>query len=274
MKNWSRGRLERHQLEEAVPGVEWNQLSPTNPWWRSWRGNDPGDIEVAVLFPTRAEPHWRVGLAWGKQGVFPELRLLFPETAPDANGNRLVAHFPDSQAVLQALARYHRELAESDVDVTRPPRLRTEDPGWAWKTAILLKQAVADPTGLGPDLEKVDARLWADAHDGLFAVGRSAAAAAAGLRWGTPGAWREHTVPCNAVRDQALRRAAAGVTTTELADFLLAHLRVVLLTEEEARKLDGMRTGSGANLRDNMPDGWQWGGDPFARLRFAGVVLE
>ena len=268
------GRISRQEVEAAVPGLEWDQPKPSDRWWRAWRFNDRHDIEIAVLFPTAKVSCWRVGLGWGKQAAFPEIQRLFPEMKEDPNGKRVECSFPDREAALKAAARYREGLEASDISVAKPTRYKTEDAGWAVKTARLIVAAVQDPDGLGPDLEKVAGRLWIDGHDDLFYAGRSLEAARRGLKLGDPGTRREHTIQCNLVRDEAVRLAQEGISISDLADFLLASIRVVLITEEEAQRMDSMRTPSGMNLRDNMPDGWKWGDDVFARLRYASIPRE
>lgn len=262
-------QVTKELLEAATPGLEWERFEDV--WHRTWVKG----VHLDIRLPHRGTDwRWQLGLGYGRlEELLPELEALFPGELTVV-GKRACARYSLLPDALAALGRWHAALEASEISAERPARLVTEDRGWAWKTAIFLKQAVSDPTGMGPDLEKISGRLDVDAHDELVVCGRSRAAAELGLRWGDEGVWREHTVPCNAVRDQAVRLAQAGTSTAELADFLLTHLRVVLVTAEEAGRMDSMRTPSGINLRDNMPDGWQWGGDRFARLRAANIELE
>jgi hypothetical protein len=59
-----------------------------------------------------------------------------------------------------------------------------------------------------------------------------------------------------------------GKTLSEMAQFLKTHLAIVLVTKQEAEKMDielGMRT--------SMPDGWNWGDSVFSRLEVAGIEV-
>lgn len=79
--------------------------------------------------------------------------------------------------------------------------------------------------------------------------------------------WREHVVPCAVIRDQCFLLLDQGKSTQEVADFIEAHLKIVMITREQRQRLDfelGHKT--------SMPEGWL-PGDIMARLRAAGVEL-
>ena len=46
----------------------------------------------------------------------------------------------------------------------------------------------------------------------------------------------------------------------------------MIITKEEAAVLDGKVTDSRENLRTDMPEGWEWGQDPLARLKHVGIT--
>ena len=84
---------------------------------------------------------------------------------------------------------------------------------------------------------------------------------------------REHVIPCAMILGEAQTLAKAGASVCELADFLKAHLSIVLITYEERENLD-----QNFKLKVSMPQVWHdeggWrGGDKFSRLRAAGIAL-
>jgi hypothetical protein len=80
--------------------------------------------------------------------------------------------------------------------------------------------------------------------------------------------YREHIVPCIMIHNQLIDMCLNGKTLSEMAQFLKTHLAIVLVTKQEAEKMDielGMRT--------SMPDGWNWGDSVFSRLEVAGIEV-
>lgn len=153
-----------------------------------------------------------------------------------------------------------------DVSIARAgARARTPVAGWMEmrvKTIFSIFE--------GGDIELLDSsyrNLLGDERDDIFCLGWSVAAAAApegaDLR-------REHVVPLAHIMkngEGGLKdRMRRGDTRAEVADFLMAHLGVVMITAEEQRRVDGL-------WADRMPDEWTWGGGRFARLIDAGITL-
>ena len=141
---------------------------------------------------------------------------------------------------------------------------RTEEDGWFLKKA---EQIIHARDTRNPDAATRDA-LFIDSGPGndLQIVERSAECRRLGLWWGDTGTWREHLIPVNRVLSEARRMAAEGRKRAHIAQFLKENLVVVIITNEEAKRLDGM-----PGLRDDMPEGWTWGGDKFARLEAAEI---
>jgi hypothetical protein len=80
--------------------------------------------------------------------------------------------------------------------------------------------------------------------------------------------YREHIVPCIMIHNQLIDMCLNGKTLCEMAQFLKTHLAIVLVTKQEAEKMDielGMRT--------SMPDGWKWGDSVFSRLEAAEIEV-
>lgn len=104
--------------------------------------------------------------------------------------------------------------------------------------------------------------LCADAVDHLITVGSSRAR--------TPeNSYREHVVPCVMIHNRAVEMTVSGAGTVEVAAMLAANMMIVQISNEEARLLDET-----LGLRTSMPNGWEWGQDPLARLRAAGIDLS
>jgi len=83
------------------------------------------------------------------------------------------------------------------------------------------------------------------------------------------GTYREHIVPCSLIRNQAIEMYDNQASTIEVANMIEKHLRIVLISHEEAGHID-----KDLGLKEIMPDGWKFGeGDPLARLHAGGVVL-
>lgn len=96
--------------------------------------------------------------------------------------------------------------------------------------------------------------------DELVVVGRS-------RNYRAPGR-REHVVPRLVVTERCHEMIHAGRSDDEIAAFIASHLRIVLLTQEESRRLD---LKAEINLRQAMPSDWTFGGDLFRRLQEARI---
>jgi len=80
--------------------------------------------------------------------------------------------------------------------------------------------------------------------------------------------YREHIVPCIMIHNQLISMYQNGNSLADMAQFLKTHLAIVLITKEEAEKLD-VELG----LRTSMPQNWKWGDSVFARLTEAKIEV-
>lgn len=96
--------------------------------------------------------------------------------------------------------------------------------------------------------------------DSLTVVGRSKAFTVPGRR--------EHVIPRLVITERCHQMIRSRCSDAEVATFIADHLRIVLITNEESRRLD---LKSAANLRQSMPEDWTFGGDLFRRLSDAGI---
>lgn len=82
-------------------------------------------------------------------------------------------------------------------------------------------------------------------------------------------AYREHVVPLKVIRDHCLTLFAKGMSDDEVAEFVEAHLKIALMTVQEAQRLN-----RDLGLRTTMPVGWVVGDDVMARLVAARIRLK
>lgn len=96
--------------------------------------------------------------------------------------------------------------------------------------------------------------------DEFTVVGRSRAFSGRGRR--------EHVIPrlvvIKAVHDMLER----GATDGQIAEFIRAHVKIVMISDEECLKLDRKNQ---LGLRQRMPMGWAFGDDIYARLSVAEI---
>lgn len=98
--------------------------------------------------------------------------------------------------------------------------------------------------------------------DELVVVGRSLA-----LSNGGP-VRREHVVPRLFIIEACHAMIENGQSDAEVAAFIRDHIKVVLVTEGEAKKMDGR---ANLNLKQTMPEDWAFGDDLFKRLALAEI---
>jgi len=79
---------------------------------------------------------------------------------------------------------------------------------------------------------------------------------------------REHAVPCKVIRDHCLKMFGQGAQDEEVAQFIKQHLKIVQITKAECERLDQL------GLRFTMPNGWEPGHDPMARIAMAGISIK
>lgn len=82
------------------------------------------------------------------------------------------------------------------------------------------------------------------------------------------GGRREHVIPRLVIVAECHRMLERGASDAELAAFLRDHVKIVLVSEDERRRLDSRDQ---LRLRQCMPDGWAFADDPFARLVAADI---
>lgn len=82
---------------------------------------------------------------------------------------------------------------------------------------------------------------------------------------------REHVIPRLVIIHECHRMLEAGRMDAEIAQFLRDHVRIVLISHEECRRLDRK---DGLGLRQTMPENWVFGDSIFARLDAAEIRWE
>ena len=80
----------------------------------------------------------------------------------------------------------------------------------------------------------------------------------------------EHIIPNSLIFKRLLAMVDEGCSDNEITHFLDSSCKIVVITKEETKLLDG----AGAGLKSSMPDGWTWADDPYARLNHVGIEME
>lgn len=128
----------------------------------------------------------------------------------------------------------------------------------AWRAAIVIRSMWQEKGS--SDTRLVERPII---PDDLTIVGRSKNFTGSGKR--------EHIVPRKIIVDHCHRMLEAedsDATIERMAVFIVEHLKIVWVTDEEADELN--RPG----IKQSMPSDWTIGGDVFARLNKAGLVWE
>lgn len=128
------------------------------------------------------------------------------------------------------------------------------------KIAKRFKYFIEAEDGFG--LENTRALLEGDSIDHLITIGES-------VNRSKENSYREHIVPCIMIYNQAITMTLEKCSVTEIAQMIKNNLAIVLITNEEAEKLDNE-----LDMQTSMPEGWKFGDDVFARLKAANVVLK
>jgi hypothetical protein len=128
------------------------------------------------------------------------------------------------------------------------------------KIAKRFKYFIEAEDGFG--LENTRALLEGDSIDHLITIGES-------VNRTKENSYREHIVPCIMIYNQAITMTLEKCSVTEIAQMIKNNLAIVLITNEEAEKLDNE-----LDMQTSMPEGWKFGDDVFARLKVANVVLK
>lgn len=128
------------------------------------------------------------------------------------------------------------------------------------KIAKRFRFLIDNEDGFG--LENARSLLDSDSIDHLITIGESVSRT-------KENTYREHIVPCILIYNQAVTMTMEKRPVTEIAQMIKNNLAIVLITNEEADKLDNE-----LDMQTNMPEGWQFGDDVFARLKVAGIELK
>lgn len=82
-------------------------------------------------------------------------------------------------------------------------------------------------------------------------------------------AYREHIVPCDLIMRKGIEMFKVNATIEEVANMFANNNFILKISDDEAYKLD-VELG----LRTTMPEGWDFGQDVYARIKFANIQLE
>lgn len=126
----------------------------------------------------------------------------------------------------------------------------------AWRSALLIRGMWQEKGS--SDTRLVDRPLI---PDDLTTVGQSKGCV-------TGSGYREHVVPRKVIIDRChmmLEAEDSDTTLEQMAGFIVEHLKIVRVTEDEAKRLNA------PGIKQSMPTNWVVGGDIFARLKDAGV---
>ena len=130
--------------------------------------------------------------------------------------------------------------------------------GYFYKTAKIIRFAVVNEY---PHLLNRTA-LGFDAVDDLIIIGESTSVT-------EENRYREHIVPCDFIIREAVEMVKENCTDTEIASMIKNNLSIVIISNEEAKKLD-----SELGLKTDMPKDWKIGNDIFARLEAAKITVK
>jgi len=128
------------------------------------------------------------------------------------------------------------------------------------KIAKRFRYFIDNEDGFG--LENARSLLEGDSIDHLITIGES-------ITRTKENSYREHIVPCIMIFNQAVTMTVEKIAVTEVAQMIKNNLAIVLITNEEASKLDNE-----LDMQTSMPDGWQFGDSIFARLTVAQIQLK
>ena len=109
--------------------------------------------------------------------------------------------------------------------------------------------------------------LGFDSVDSLITIGHSQLALSAKASEHR----REHVVPVVMIKRKVHEMAKNHAPPRVISEFLKAHLAILIITNKEADLMDRQLTDSNDSLRTAMPEGWDWGQDPLARVKAVGI---
>jgi len=128
------------------------------------------------------------------------------------------------------------------------------------KIAKRFKYFLEAEDGFG--LENTRSLLEGDSIDHLITIGES-------VKRTKENTYREHIVPCIMIYNEAMTMTMEKRSVTEVAQMIKNNLAIVLITNEEAEKLDNE-----LDMQTSMPENWKFGDDVFARLVTAQIQLK
>lgn len=83
----------------------------------------------------------------------------------------------------------------------------------------------------------------------------------------------DHSIPVS-VLGKEIERSTDLDSFASLQDFLRSNFRRAVITFTEDALLNRPHGSEGKSLKQRMPDGWEFGDDPYARYRAAGIEIE
>lgn len=128
------------------------------------------------------------------------------------------------------------------------------------KIAKRFKYFIESEDGFG--LENTRALLEGDSIDHLITIGES-------VNRTKENTYREHIVPCIMIYNEAITMTMDKRPVAEVAQMIKNNLAIVLITNEEADKLDNE-----LDMQTTMPENWKFGDSVFARLDVAKIQLK
>lgn len=81
--------------------------------------------------------------------------------------------------------------------------------------------------------------------------------------------YREHIVPCVMIHNKVIEMTQANEPITKVAHLIATNLAIVLISNAEQQIVDVQN-----KWRTTMPEGWNFGDSPFARLEQSGIILK
>jgi hypothetical protein len=185
-------------------------------------------------------------------------------STPNTTSLFLCDNVAQANRVMRKLSWYLEETSLHNGPVAAEPPGQPRSDAYFLEIAKLIKFCV-DNNLVWP-LKNWRKTLGFDDVDEFIVIGRSP------LSHMAP--WREHVVPVNLIREEAKNLAERGAPVSVIADFLRCHLYVAIISQDEARLLDKPFEKGGISLKNCMPEGWVFGGDPLERIKSAGITIN
>jgi hypothetical protein len=93
--------------------------------------------------------------------------------------------------------------------------------------------------------------LQADSHDKVISVNKKTC----------KNDYREHIVPCVMIHNKVIEMILQGANDFDVAKLIDDNMKIMHIPTADANRLDGAM-----GLKTSMPEGWEWGDDPMARI--------